>query len=90
MKFVLLHVEGDTATLVRRTRMEINCPDCHGTGTTRPDELLGRIYVCARCRQMLHLAPHRPRSPRWRPIATLRTGRPRSQEAGRASIHQPE
>ena len=48
--------------------MQIYCPHCHHLGTTRPNALLGRLYVCDRCHLMLRLADHVPNRYQWQPF----------------------
>ncbi len=54
--------------------MHIKCPHCQYLGTSSPEALLGRIYVCTRCLRMLHLAPDAPAEHRWQPLASAAAG----------------
>ncbi len=54
--------------------MQIRCPLCHRLGTTQPEALLGRIYVCTHCHRMLRLVPHPSAARRWQPLATAEAG----------------
>ena len=54
--------------------MQIRCPHCHRLGTTHPEALLGRIYVCDHCHRMLLLAPHVSAARRMQPLAPAETG----------------
>ena len=60
--------------------MQIRCPHCHRLGTTHPEALLGRIYVCSHCHRMLLLAPHVSAAQHWQPLtpaeADVRQGPP--------------
>ena len=53
--------------------MKIKCPICNQTSTTRPEGLLGRIYVCDRCHHMLHVKILQQNHIQWQPLWALET-----------------
>lgn len=52
--------------------MQIKCPHCHRHSKTCPEALLGRIYVCTHCHQILRLEIHARNAVQWQSLATVR------------------
>ena len=57
--------------------MKIKCPICNHTNTASPEGLLGRIYVCNDCHQLLHMKTLHQNILQWLPLAEIPTSSPK-------------